>query len=141
MEQKSIFPDPPYWYTDNDLKVPEIPETVTAFGQIVNPTYKELKLEDFGVEVLYKNGTKEELKDLLQQLYQTVLDLFSNLSHDNIYAKDDAQKMLIIMQNLHHLINTKFVKHQAKKDIKQLQIFMKQRMEEYDNMFKTANLA
>eukprot|EP00835_Amoeboradix_gromovi_P004148 NODE_306_length_11344_cov_0.675767.p8 type:complete len:142 gc:universal NODE_306_length_11344_cov_0.675767:10695-11120(+) len=136
MEQQSLYPNPPYWYTEDELSIPKIPEEVKLFGQVVNTEYKEIKLEDFGISTRYENGTKSELKELLQQLYQVILELFQNLSYDNIYTKQNAQEMLLILQNMHHLINNKFVMFKAKRDVLQLQLFMKQRIEEYENIFK-----
>lgn len=139
MEQKSIYPNPPYWYSEDDLQIPKIPEEVKAFGFVVETKYKEIKLEEFGVQRKYKEGTKEELKDLLLQLHRTILELFQNLSRDNIYARKNAQEMLLIMQNMHHLINSKFVKNQAKKDVQQLQIYMKQRINGYNKIFSSVD--
>ena len=140
MENRSPFPKPPYWYTEESLVIPEIPETVMAFGQVVSTDYKELKLQDFNVPVKHTTGSKQELKRLLKELYKIVLDLFSNLSHDTIYAKQNAQDMLILMQNIHYIINMKYVKYQAKIDLSTLHKYMEQKIKEYELIFKSVEL-
>eukprot|EP00834_Sanchytrium_tribonematis_P005440 NODE_328_length_9539_cov_0.346716.p7 type:complete len:140 gc:universal NODE_328_length_9539_cov_0.346716:793-374(-) len=136
---ESPFPKPPFWYDNENLDTPEIPEKVVAFGMEIETEYKEIMLEDFGVPKKYQEGTKDELKGLLIELHQTLLNLFQNLSYDNIYAKKDAQEMLIILQNMHHLINSKFVKNQAKENLVLVQQFFQQRAEEFDKIFSQTN--
>ena len=123
----AAFPPPPYWYRES-LTPPKIPATVTAFGQPVSLTHSPVQLSDFGIEKRYTNGSKKEIRSLLDELYTCIIALFRNLSKDHLDAGRDAQEMLLLLQNLHHLINTFYVTVEAKNHFITTQKFIVQRI-------------